>query len=407
MKQADAVWITGVGCASSIGLDFASVADSLMAGRSGIARVTKFKPDAEGAQIASCVPDLPTPSGWDADDFRSRGSWDRLMLWCGVQALQDAGCWHDRNKLRIGMVVGIGAEWMQLWEPEIHQAGWQAVFHPELDDRGRVRALQSMLGLNGPCATVAAACASGNVAIGIARQWLRQGLVDLCIAGGCDRSVTPMSLVNFGRLGALSKRNDDPEHACRPFDRQRDGFILGEGGALMVMESAERAHRRDAQAYGEVAGYGGSSDAFNQVMPSTDPEPAAHAIRLALADARLNADDIDYINPHATSTPLGDIFETKALHSALGPAARTIPLSGTKSMTGHLVSAAAAIEAVACLAAIRRQTVPPTLNLDDIDPECDLCHVPHRARAHKIDAALSNSFGFGGSNTSLILRRVA
>ncbi len=182
---------------------------------------------------------------------------------------------------------------------------------------------------------------------------------------------------------------------------------MGEGGALLVLEAASRARRRGAQVHGEVLGFGASSDAFNPVMPSTDPGPAAQAIQAALADARINPDDIDYINPHATSTQLGDVFETRALHRALGAAVRTIPVSGTKSMTGHLLSAASAIEAVVCLTALRHQAIPPTLNLDDVDPECDLCHVPHQAQERRVDIALSNSFGFGGSNTALLLRRVA
>ena len=406
MKQSDAVWITGVGCATSLGLDFSHFADSLLAGRSGIAPVTQFNVEQQTSKIASSLPQLPVPPGWDAEDFHRRGHWDQLMLWCGVQALQDAGYWDERKRLRIGLVVGIGAEWLQMWEHDMHQGG-QAVYQPEQNDRGRVWTLRTALELSGPSSTVAAACASGNVAIGVARQWLEEGWVDVCLAGGCDRGVTPLGLASFGVLGALSKRNHEPTRACRPFDRERDGFVLGEGGALLVLESADRARRRGAQAYGEVLGFGASSDAFNQVMPSTDPGPAAQAIQNALADARINPDDIDYINPHATSTPLGDVFETKALHRSLGAAVRTIPASGTKSMTGHLLSAASAVEAIVCLTALRHQAVPPTLNLDDIDPECDLCHVPHQAQQRKVDITLSNSFGFGGSNTALLLRRVA
>jgi 3-oxoacyl-[acyl-carrier-protein] synthase II len=406
MKATDGVWITGVGCATSLGLDFRSLSDSLLAGRSGVAPVTHFDVSHQASKIASSLPPLTAPPGWDADDFAGRCHWDQLLLWCSVQALKDAGYWEERQRLRIGLVVGIGAEWLQMWEHDWLRGG-NAVLHPELDGPGRVRSLWQALGLNGPSATVAAACASGNIALGVARQWLQQGWVDVCVAGGCDRSVTPLGLNSFGILGALTKRNDEPARASRPFDRQRDGFVLGEGGALMVLESASRAQQRGAPVYGEVLGFGASSDAFNQVMPSNDPAHAAQAITSALADARINPDDIDYINPHATSTPLGDIFETKALHRALGPAARTIPVSGTKSMTGHMVSAAAAVEAVACLAAFRHQTVPPTINLDEVDPECDLCHVPHQAQPRRVDTALSISFGFGGSNTALLLRRVA
>jgi 3-oxoacyl-[acyl-carrier-protein] synthase II len=213
-----------------------------------------------------------------------------------------------------------------------------------------------------------------------------------------------MSLAAFGNLRALSRRNADPRGASRPFDRGRDGFVLSEGGAVFVLERADDARRRGATAHAEVAGCGAASDAYHMVIPSPDPGPAVAAMRAALADAGIDPADVDYVNAHATSTPVGDVAEARVLAAVFGDGVRRVPVSSTKSMTGHLVTAAAAAEALACIAAMRHGCVPPTINLDDPDPECDLCHVPHTARPHQVRVAVSNSFGFGGSNTCLVLR---
>jgi 3-oxoacyl-[acyl-carrier-protein] synthase II len=207
-------------------------------------------------------------------------------------------------------------------------------------------------------------------------------------------------------LRALSRRNSDPQAASRPFDRGRDGFVLGEGGAVFVLERAEQARKRSAHAYAEVAGCGASSDAFHMVIPSSDPEPAMAAMRQALHDARVNPSDVGYINAHATSTLVGDVAEARVLEGVLGEDVRRVPVSSTKSMTGHLLTAAAAVEALTCLIAMEHNALPPTINLDDPDPECNLCHVPNQARSHPVRIAVSNSFGFGGSNTCLVLKAV-
>jgi 3-oxoacyl-[acyl-carrier-protein] synthase II len=254
---------------------------------------------------------------------------------------------------------------------------------------------------------VAAACASGNLALALARRWLELGWADVCLAGAGDMAVTPMSLATFGNLGALSRRNDDPASASRPFDRDRDGLVMGEGGAVFVLELAGRARRRDARAYAEVAGCGGSSDAFHMVIPNSDPGPSAAAMRAALADAAIEPAVVSYVNAHATSTPVGDCAEARALRSVFGESTAHVPVSATKSMTGHALSGAAAVDAVACLAALERQAVPPTVNLDQVDPECPLCHVAREAQPHRVRVVLSNSFGFGGSNTSVVFRKVA
>src|SRR5262249_33398428 len=222
----------------------------------------------------------------------------------------------------------------------------------------------------------------------------------------CDLGVTPLCLAGFGNLRALSRRNGDPEGASRPFDRDRDGFVMSEGGAVFVLEPAPLVRQRSARVYGCIAGCGASSDAYNMVIPSPHPEPAVAAMRQALADARIDPTDVDYVNAHATSTPVGDIAEARVLEEVFGPALARVPVSSTKSMTGHLLTAAAAAEAVACLAAMDRRAVPPTINLENPDPECRLCHVANQARPHTVRTAVSNSFGFGGSNTCLVLTAV-
>ncbi len=401
--QRDDIWITGIGCATSLGFDFATLADSVLAGRSGVSPIRHFDASGHVAKIAAALPPLTCPVGYAPSDFAKRDPWMQLLLWCSVNALRDAGLAKQR---RIGLVVGIGAEGMQQWERDAH-AGGDAIRHPETDGPGLVASLRSLLQLNGPSTTVAAACASGNVAFGVARQWIEMGLVDIVLAGGCDRGATPMGVAGFGNLGALSTRNDQPAKASRPFDRDRDGFVVGEGGALLVLEAADHARKRSATPYGRILGYGARSDGFHLVTPSADPTHAAAAVSAALRDAGLNPDDIHYINAHATSTPAGDAFETRAMHLALGAAAGRVPISGTKSMTGHLLSAASAVEAIISLAAIQRQALPPTINLENVDPECQLCHVANETQEREVDVVLSNSFGFGGSNTAFLLGRVA
>ena len=215
--------------------------------------------------------------------------------------------------------------------------------------------------------------------------------------------LTPTTLAGFANLRALSRRNDDPAGASRPFDSQRDGFVLGEGGVLFVLEKEESARKRSANVHAKIAGFGATSDAFHMVIPSSDPKPATDALGKALADARINPEEIDYINAHATGTPVGDVAECRALETVFGPALAQIPVSSTKSMTGHLLTAAAAFEALACIIALKRQALPPTINLHDPDPECHILHVPNQAQERPVRMALSNSFGFGGSNTCLVL----
>jgi 3-oxoacyl-[acyl-carrier-protein] synthase II len=400
-----AVWITGVGAATPLGNTCGAFADNLLAGRSGVRRARGFDVADHPSQIVGQIEPVPCPPGLDPDEFARLQPLQQVPLWCCGTALRDAGWWDRRHDVRLGLVLGVGAEWLVTWETDVHRGGAR-LYRPEQDTESLDRFLCRTLGLSGPEVTLSAACASGNYALAQARLWLELGWVDVCLAGACDMAVSGMSLAGFGNLRALSRRNAEPEAASRPFDRGRDGFVMGEGGAMFVLERAEAARRRSARVYAEVAGCGSSSDAHNMVIPSPDPEPATAAMRQALADAGLPPAAVDYVNAHATSTPVGDVAEARVLEVVFGDALHAVPVSSTKSMTGHLLTAAAAVEALACLIAMERGAVPPTINLDDPDPECDLLHVPNQAREQKVRVAVSNSFGFGGSNTCLVLKAV-
>ena len=403
MTHASQVWITGVGTATPLGTSYDALADGLLAGRSGIQTVASFDVTDHPSQVAGQVAEVPCPPEWSPDEFRRLPRLEQLVLWCCSAALEDAGWWDRRRDVRFGLILGVGAEWLILWEADRHQGGHR-IYQPERDTESLVATARRKLQLTGPAISVSAACASGNHALAQAKRWLELGWVDVCLAGACDMAVTPMALAGFGNLRALSRRNAEPRAASRPFDRDRDGFVMGEGGAMFVLEAADAARARGARAYAEVAGHGASSDAHNMVVPSPDPGPAIVAMRHALADAGVNPSDVDYVNAHATSTPRGDPAEAAALKSVFGPHASRLPVSSTKSMTGHLLTAAAALEALACLVAMERNALPPTINLHAPDPECALRHVANQAEPHRVKVAVSNSFGFGGSNTCLVLK---
>jgi 3-oxoacyl-[acyl-carrier-protein] synthase II len=405
VSQRTAVWITGVGAVTPLGHDYEAIADNLLAGQSGVRKVESFDVSQHPSQIAAQVAEIPCPPGWDEAEFAGLHRMEQEVLWCCCAALHDGGWWSRRQTLRVGLVLGLGAEWLSIWDSD-YQRGGSRILGPEMSTQSVVQATAQKLGLSGPAISVSAACASGNYALAQARRWLELGWVDVCLAGACDTGVAPLGLAGFGNLRALSRRNGEPRAASRPFDKGRDGFVLGEGGTVFVLESAESARRRSAHVYAEVAGVGSSSDAHNMVIPSPDPEPAMAAMRRAFLDARIEPEAVDYVNAHATSTPVGDIAETHVLENVFGEAVRTVPVSSTKSMTGHCLTAAAAVEALACVIAMERQALPPTINLDNPDPECNLCHVANQARPQKVRVAVSNSFGFGGSNTCLVLKAI-
>ena len=395
------VVITGRAAVSPLGSSPDTILDRLFAGVSGV-REIEIDPRAQtAARFAAPVAEIPVPGGIEPAEFARLDRLEQLCLAPVAAALADAGLRPGADGPRIGLVLGLGAEHLKAWELDFLTGG-TAVFEPRRDPT-LVHRLAARTGITGPAVTAAAACASSGYALALARAWIDAGWIDACVAGGCD-ILSPTSIAAFYNLRALSRRADDPTRASRPFDRDRDGFVMGEGGAFFVLERRSAAAARGARLVGELAGVGMSSDGVHMVTPSSDPAQAARAIAAAIADAGLAPDDLDYINAHAAGTPVGDAAEAGAIRLACGGAADRIPVSSTKSMTGHLVSGAAAFEALACLGAIERQAVPPTINLDEPDPACPLLHVPHVAQPRRVAVAASNSFGFGGSNLCLVLR---
>jgi 3-oxoacyl-[acyl-carrier-protein] synthase II len=406
MRAPEATWITGIGAGTPLGWDYATNADNLLAGKSGIKKIDSFAVSQHPSQIAGVLDAIPCPPSRSPDEFSRLSRLVQLNLWCCEQALRDAGLWAVRSTARIGLIVGIANESGWTWEDDARKSIGSAICDPANDSVPLLHRLRQDLQISGPLLTQSAACASGNFALAIGKRWLELGWADYVIAGGCDTAVTPMTLASFGNLRAVSRQNDRPQQASRPFDKARDGFVLSEGGTVFILERASMARRRKVHAYGELAGCAMTSDAYHPVIPAPDPTQVIAAMRAALVDARVDRADIDYVNAHGTGTPVGDAAEAKALQAVFGERTMQVPVSSTKSMTGHLITAAASIEALACLATFERSAIPPTINLDDPDPECALCHVPHRAREQTVRIAMSNSFGFGGSNSCAIFRAI-
>lgn len=396
------IWITGIGTLNPLGISYEDSKRNLLAGVSGISTVEEFPIPGHLSQIAGRIRSIPVPKAMDAAEFKQRVPLEQMLLWSSIQALESAGLWDERGDQAVGLALGLGSEWMFKWDHARSQGDASTPVGPSV-----LHSIKCTLNLQGPAATVAAACASGNFALAQARRWIQMGWVDVCLAGAAESFVTPMSMSSFGSMRALSRRNFDPKGASRPFNRDRDGFVMGEGGGVFVLESSEHARQRGAHAYAEFAGFGASSNAFHMVIPSPDPEPAVLAIRQALDNARINRSDVDYLNAHATSTTAGDMAECQILNRVFGDCTTKIPVSSTKSMTGHLLSGAAVVNALACLVALEEQALPPTINLCDPDPQCNVCHIPNEAQPRRVRTAVSNALGFGGSNTCIVLRKVA
>ena len=399
------VVVTGIGAVTPLGHSFEDISASLLSGKTAIREVTPDRYGRSGRHFMAKIDEIPCPPETLADEFNQMDRLEQACLSSAAQSLVNAGLWNNRSNMRIGIVAGIGGEHLKQWEIDFHDGGTQ-VFHLTRTGQSVVYRIRDSMQLCGPAVCVAAACASSGYAMAIARDWVRMGWVDVCLTGGGD-IITPVSLAGFHNLRALSRRDDDPALVSRPFDRDRDGFVIGEGSAFMVLESERSARQRNATIFGEMAGVGMSSDASHMVIPSLEPTYAARAILSAMDDAGVTPADIDYINAHAAGTLVGDRAEAAAIRSAMNTEVGRIPVSSTKSMSGHLLSGAAVFEAIACLTAIAHQTVPPTLNLDHPDPQCDVLHVPHQSRPQRVRAAASNSFGFGGANLCVIFREVA
>ncbi len=407
------VVVTGLGIISPVGNTVDEAWANIVAGKSGITRITKFDASAFASQIAGEV------KGFDVTQYLSPKEARRMDIFihygiaASMQAIKDAGLEakpQDAERIGINIGSGIGGlPFIENTHKEYLANGPRRIspfFIPASIINMISGNLSIMYGFQGPNLACVSACATGNHSIGESARLIEHGDADVMIAGGSESCVCPLAIGGFASAKALSTRNDDPATASRPWDTGRDGFVLGEGAGVVVLEEYERARARGAKIYCELAGYGMSSDAYHMTAPLEDGSGAARAMRNAMQSAELRAEDIQYINAHGTSTPLGDIAETKAVKLFFGEHAKKLAVSSTKSMTGHLLGAAGGIEAVFTILAIRDQIAPPTINLHDQDPACDLDYVPNIARKMNIDAAMSNSFGFGGTNATLVFKKV-
>lgn len=402
------VVVTGIGAVSPVGIGADAVWDSISAGRSGIGPITAFDVSAYSVRFAGCVDDWdPTP--WiDAKEARRLSRFQQFAVAAACMAMEDSGlAVTEENAERVGVIVGSGIGGLGTMEEQ----------KDVLNDKGPARVspflvpmmivdlaaghISIRFGAKGINYAPVSACATGNHSIGEAGEAIKRGDADAVIAGGFDCGVTPLGLAGFASARSLSTRNEDPQAASRPFDLDRDGFVMGEGGGVVVLEELEHARARGARIYGELAGYGASADAYHLTAPAPDGNGARRAMLQALERARMNPSDVDYVNAHGTSTELGDAAETGAIKQVFGTDAP--PVSSTKSMTGHLLGGAGALEAVISLLAMQHGVLPPTINYDTPDPACDLDYVPNVAREAKVRAVMSNSFGFGGHNASLLL----
>lgn len=404
------VVITGLGIISPVGTGVKKFWSNLLEGQSGIGPITKFDASELPAQIAGEVKDFQVEDYIDKKEARRMDLFTQYAVACAKMAVEDSGIDLEQVDLdRVGVILGSGIGGIATMEEQ----------HKVLMNKGINRVSPFMvpmmivnmaagqisihLGAKGPNITVVSACASGTNAVGDAFKLIQRGDSDVVISGGTEASVTPLSFAGFCSMRALSTRNDEPTKASRPFDKERDGFVMGEGSAILILESLDHAQKRGAHIYAEVLGYGATADAHHITAPAPEGEGAARAMWAALNDARLKPEQIGYINAHGTSTELNDKFETLAIKQVFGAAASKVPVSSTKSMTGHLLGAAGALELAVSALAIKDSQIPPTINYDHPDPDCDLDYVPNVKREKEIKYALSNSLGFGGHNATVIL----
>ena len=406
------VVVTGLGVISPVGNTVAEAWENLTAGRSGIGRITKFDPAAFKAQIAGEVRNFEITAYLSAKEARRMDTFIHFGMAAGVQAVRDAGLDSPQaDAERIGVNIGSGIGGLPMIEDTHNDylAGGprkiSPFFIPGTISNMISGNLSIMFGLKGPNIAVVTACSTGLHAIGLSARMIEYGDADVMVCGGAEATISPLAVGGFASAQALSTRNDDPATASRPWDKDRDGFVMGEGGGVMVIEEYEHARARGAKIYAELAGFGMSGDAFHMTAPDTDG-PRRSMVN-ALKNAGVNADEVHYVNAHGTSTPLGDKNETEAIKLAFGlDAAKKTVVNSTKSMTGHLLGGAGGLESVFSVLAVHHQISPPTINIFNQDPECDLDYCANTARSMKIDVALKNNFGFGGTNGSLVFRRI-
>jgi len=407
------VVVTGLGVVSSIGNSVPEFWENIKAGKSGIGRVTLVNVEDMSVKIAGEVKGFDPSLRMDSKEAKKMDRFSQFAVYAAMEALEDAGSKREElDSERLGVCLGTGqggASSIEEGAARLYERGPGRV--PPLTV---VKVLPNIgaanvaiaLGATGPCQCIVTACAAGTDAIGTGLRWIQEGHADMVFAGGSEAAITRLGIASFSMIKALSTRNDDPERASRPFDVDRDGFVMAEGSGVLVLEEYEKAKARGARIYCELAGFGTSCDAHHLTAPDPEGRGAARAMILALEDAGMKPEDIDYINAHGTSTPLNDPTETKAFKLAFGDHARKLMISSTKSMTGHGVGAAGGIEAVATVLAIRDQFAPPTINLDNPDPECDLDYVPNKGRSAPIRAAMKDSLGFVGQNAVVIFKKL-
>ena len=408
------VVVTGIGLVSSVGIGTGANWDALLAGRSGIGRITRFDVTQFATQIAGEVKDFDPQQFVEKKDVKKMDIFIQYAIAASQFAMDDSGLVVTPAIAdRIGVFIASGIGGFSTIERE-HRAlleGGPRKISPFFIPSAIINLASGQVsirfGAKGPNSATCTACSASAHAIGDAYEMIRRGAADAMIAGGSEAAITPMGVGGFGAMRALSTRNDDPHRASRPFDRDRDGFIIGEGSGVVIIEELEMARARGARIYAELVGYGMSADAYHITAPSEDGEGAVRVMRQCLQSAGVGPEAVNYINAHGTSTPYNDRLETLAIKKAFGQHATRLAISSTKSMTGHLLGAAGGLEAGITALAVHTQQVPPTINLDNPDPECDLDYVPHTARKLPIEYALSNSFGFGGTNAALLLKRYA
>jgi 3-oxoacyl-[acyl-carrier-protein] synthase II len=407
------VVITGVGTVSPCGADVATTWKTVSEGRSGIARIEGFDCTEFASQIAGECSDFDPLQYMHKRRLRETARFSQLAIAASAQAIKNAGFDPtDEEKERVGTFIGVGFCGLEVFEDTcktLVDKGPRRVspyFIPSVISNLAPGQVTLDWGFKGPSYTHTSACASGAHAIGDAFRWIQRGEIDAAVAGGAEGAVTPVGVAAFASMRALSRRNDEPELASRPFDADRDGFVIAEGAGVLILEEREAAVARGAEILAEIVGYGATSDAYHMVQPAPEAEGAQRAMKLAIADAKMNPEDIDYVNAHGTSTPMGDVGELQALHRVFGAhATEGLAVSSTKSMTGHLLGAAGGLEPVLCALAMRDGLIPPTINLDSPDPAAaGMNLVPNEAQERPIRALMNNSFGFGGTNCTLVLK---
>jgi 3-oxoacyl-[acyl-carrier-protein] synthase II len=405
------VVVTGLGALTPVGIGVAQTWQNIVAGKSGITRISKFDPGAFACQVAGEIHGFDVTQYLPAKDARRMDVFMHFGLVAGMEAFKDSGLVvTEQNAERIGVCISSGIGGLPMIEDthDDYLAGGPRKISPFFIPGTIINMISGnlsiMYGLKGPNFSVVTACTTGTHSIGESARIIEYGDADVMIAGGAEATISPLAIGGFSSAKALSTRNDDPATASRPWDKDRDGFVMGEGAGVLVLEEYEHAKARGAKIYAELAGYGMSADAYHMTAPSTDGPKRSMAN--ALRNAGLNPNQVQYINAHGTSTPLGDRNETEAIKLALGDHAKRVTVSSTKSMTGHLLGGAGGIESLFCVLAIHTQVAPPTINIFEQDPECDLDYCANTARNMKIDVAINNNFGFGGTNGTLVFRKV-